>query len=75
MELKTWLKQGSNGRHQATAIAITQVSVATVATWAILANYGLKTRKKGKNIIKLEYLKFTDNLERSGIVNYRYPDL
>ena len=48
MELKTWLKQGSNGRHQATAIAITQVSVATVATWAILANYGLKTRKKGK---------------------------
>ena len=57
VKLKTWLKQGSNGRHQATAVAITQVSVATVATWAILANYGLKTCKKGKKFTNLEFSK------------------
>ena len=28
--------QGNNRLHQATAVVITQVSVATVATWAIL---------------------------------------
>ena len=40
--------QGNNRLHQATAVVITQVSVATVATWAILANYDLKIRKKEK---------------------------
>ena len=57
VKLKTWLKQGSNGRRQATAVAITQVSVATVATWAILANYDLTIRIKEIFVTNLEFSK------------------
>ena len=70
--MKTWLKQGSNGLHQATADAIIQVSVRTVATWTILANFGLKTRKKGE---ELTDMKIIHNSERREKVIYRYPDM
>ena len=49
--------QGNNRLHQATAVVITQVSVATVATWAILAIYGQKICKKGKTFTNLEFSK------------------